>query len=334
MHADSGLCASSSAIHAPGVAGVGRVRGMGVRAALAVPAFCAGLLVAGLLGLAPAAAQSGIYGHQSSYDLYSRSAASGGYGWRPGTAPVYPSGNVYQSAPAEAGGGRGAYGYAQPAPLQRAARPAARGQGQAVHAAAGAGASRVVGGAARGASAATPVSAYVEEDADYYDEDAAPMPLYRPSTGARGVDRKFDRRVVRYTSSDPAGTVIIDTGARFLYLIQGNGTALRYGIGVGKEGFQWSGSEKVSRKAEWPSWRPPEEMLARRPDLPRIMDGGGENPMGARAIYLGNTLYRVHGTNEPDTIGQAVSSGCIRMRNEDVIDLYDRVRIGSTVRVI
>ncbi|MBS9477167.1 L,D-transpeptidase [Ancylobacter sp. VKM B-3255] len=179
---------------------------------------------------------------------------------------------------------------------------------------------------------AAAVDAY--DEADYYDEDGPPLPVHRTASGGKGVDPKFDRRLVRYTSSDPVGTVIVDTGARYLYLIQGDGTALRYGIGVGKEGFAWSGTQRISNKREWPEWRPPAEMIARRPDLPRMMQGGPDNPLGARALYLGDTLYRIHGTNEPETIGQAVSSGCIRLRNEDVVDLYERVPVGALVRVI
>ena len=120
---------------------------------------------------------------------------------------------------------------------------------------------------------------------------------------------------------------------RRLYLVLGNGQAMRYGIGVGKEGFTWSGTQTVTRKAEWPDWTPPQEMLRRRPDLPRHMRGGPDNPMGARAMYLGDTMYRIHGSNEPHTIGTATSSGCIRMTNDDVIDLYNRVRVGATVVV-
>ena len=137
-----------------------------------------------------------------------------------------------------------------------------------------------------------------------------------------------------YTGKEPAGTIVIDTPQRFLFLVQGDGTAMRYGIGVGRDGFTWTGVKSVSAKKEWPDWRPPEEMLQRRPDLPGFMAGGPENPLGARAMYLGSSLYRIHGSNEPWTIGQAVSSGCIRLRNEDVIDLYDRVKVGSRVVVI
>ena len=150
----------------------------------------------------------------------------------------------------------------------------------------------------------------------------------------RAIDPKFFKQVVPYSGSEPAGTIVIDTPQRFLFLVQGNGTALRYGIGVGKPGFTWSGEKKVSAKKEWPDWTPPPEMLQRRPDLPHFMAGGPENPLGARAMYLGSSLYRIHGSNEPWTIGQAVSSGCIRMRNEDVIDLYGRVGVGTTVVVM
>ena len=148
------------------------------------------------------------------------------------------------------------------------------------------------------------------------------------------IDPKFHKQVVPYAGAEKPGTIVIDTPQRFLYLVQDNGTALRYGIGVGREGFTWAGVKSVSAKKEWPDWRPPEDMLQRRPDLPGFMAGGPENPLGARAMYLGSSLYRIHGSNEPWTIGQAVSSGCIRMRNEDVIDLYERVKLGTKVVVI
>jgi lipoprotein-anchoring transpeptidase ErfK/SrfK len=148
------------------------------------------------------------------------------------------------------------------------------------------------------------------------------------------VDPKFTRQIVPYSGPEKPGTIIIDTPHRFLFLVQGNGTAVRYGIGVGKPGFTWAGVKNVSAKKEWPDWVPPPEMLQRRPDQPTWMAGGPENPLGARAMYLGSSLYRIHGSNEPWTIGQAVSSGCIRMRNEDVIDLYERVKIGTRVVVI
>jgi len=144
----------------------------------------------------------------------------------------------------------------------------------------------------------------------------------------------YRRQLVDYHGGEKPGTVIIDTPQRFLYLIQEDGKALRYGIGVGRPGFTWAGVKSVTAKREWPDWRPPDEMLKRRPDLPRYMAGGPDNPLGARALYLGNTLYRIHGSNEPWTIGTQVSSGCIRMRNEDVIDLYERVKLGTKVVVI
>lgn len=147
-------------------------------------------------------------------------------------------------------------------------------------------------------------------------------------------DPQYEKQDVPYAGPHAAGTLVIDTPKRFLYLVQGNGRALRYGIGVGRPGFEWAGAKTVSMKREWPDWRPPAEMLKRRPDLPTYMAGGPENPLGARAMYLGSSLYRIHGTNEPETIGRAVSSGCIRMRNEDVVDLYGRVKVGTKVIVM
>ena len=144
----------------------------------------------------------------------------------------------------------------------------------------------------------------------------------------------YRRQMVEYAGGEQPGTVIIDTPNRFLYLVQDGGRALRYGIGVGRPGFTWAGIKHVSAKREWPDWTPPAQMLQRRPDLPRYMAGGPDNPLGARAMYLGNTLYRIHGSNEPWTIGTNVSSGCIRMRNEDVIDLYGRVNVGTRVIVL
>lgn len=150
-------------------------------------------------------------------------------------------------------------------------------------------------------------------------------------------DPAFEPQIVSYDAGQSPGTIIIDTDARFLYLVQDGGKARRYGIGVGRPGFEWAGEHKVTRKAEWPSWTPPEEMrdreAARGKILPVTMEGGPNNPLGARAMYLGDTLYRIHGTNQPWSIGKAVSSGCIRMRNEDVIDLYERVRVGTKVIV-
>lgn len=147
-------------------------------------------------------------------------------------------------------------------------------------------------------------------------------------------DPKYEKQVVDYSGKESAGTIVVDTPNKFLYLVEGNGKAMRYGIGVGRPGFTWSGVKTISAKKEWPDWTPPAEMLVRRPDLPRHMEGGPQNPLGARAMYLGSTLYRIHGSNEPWTIGTNVSSGCIRMRNEDVIDLYSRVNVGTRVIVI
>ncbi len=147
-------------------------------------------------------------------------------------------------------------------------------------------------------------------------------------------DPKFEKQLVDYHGTEGAGTIVVDTPNKFLFLVQGNGKAMRYGIGVGRPGFTWSGVKQISAKKEWPAWTPPAEMLARRPDLPRHMEGGPQNPLGARAMYLGSSLYRIHGSNEPWTIGTNVSSGCIRMRNEDVIDLYGRVNVGAKVVVI
>ncbi len=144
-------------------------------------------------------------------------------------------------------------------------------------------------------------------------------------------DGPYARQMVFFRSSEPRNTVVIHTAERFLYVVMGNNRALRYGIGVGREGFQWAGLQKVTRKAEWPDWTPPPEMIQRQPYLPRFMAGGPGNPMGARALYLGSTVYRIHGTNQPETIGQAISSGCFRLANGDVIDLFERVPVGAKV---
>jgi lipoprotein-anchoring transpeptidase ErfK/SrfK len=149
-----------------------------------------------------------------------------------------------------------------------------------------------------------------------------------------GVPGRLVRQVVDYVSHEAPGTVVIDTGNTFLYLVLNPRQAMRYGIGVGREGFTWSGEQAVARKTEWPDWRPPADMLSRQPYLPRFMAGGPGNPLGARAMYLGETEYRIHGTNKPDTIGKRVSSGCIRLTNEDVADLYERVKIGAKVIVL
>jgi lipoprotein-anchoring transpeptidase ErfK/SrfK len=154
-----------------------------------------------------------------------------------------------------------------------------------------------------------------------------------PNFFKSGGSSPIPRETVSFSGQYAPGTILIDTAERRLYLVLGNGQALRYGIGVGRDGFRWGGTHRISAKKEWPSWTPPSQMLARRPDLPRHMAGGLDNPLGARAMYLGSTLYRIHGSNEPETIGQAVSSGCFRMTNDDVTDLYGRVSIGTTVVV-
>ena len=170
------------------------------------------------------------------------------------------------------------------------------------------------------------------------DAPVASAPAFAPSSDGdmahQQVDPKFNPQVVEYSSPEKPGTVIIDTPHHFLYLVQEEGKAMRYGIGVGKPGFTWHGVKTVTAKKEWPDWYPPPEMIQRRPDLPRYMAGGPENPLGARAMYLGSTLYRIHGSNEPWTIGGDVSSGCIRLRNADVIDLYGRVQVGAKVVVM
>jgi lipoprotein-anchoring transpeptidase ErfK/SrfK len=159
------------------------------------------------------------------------------------------------------------------------------------------------------------------------------QPGFVPDAQQERLPPAFQRQAVFYRTNEPAGTIIVDTADRYLYLVQGNNRAIRYGIGVGREGFQWQGLLKVTRKAEWPDWTPPPEMIQRQPYLPRFMAGGPGNPMGARALYLGATIYRIHGTNQPQTIGSAVSSGCFRLVNDDVADLYSRVPVGTKVVV-
>ena len=155
-----------------------------------------------------------------------------------------------------------------------------------------------------------------------------------PDAAKANIPAHLRRTIVDYAGREAAGTVIVDTPNTTLYYVLGNGKAVRYGIGVGREGFTWSGTKSVERKAEWPDWTPPAEMLSRQPYLPRFMAGGPGNPMGARALYIGGTVYRIHGTNAPSSIGKRVSSGCIRMLNEDVIDLYARVKLGTKVVVL
>jgi lipoprotein-anchoring transpeptidase ErfK/SrfK len=163
--------------------------------------------------------------------------------------------------------------------------------------------------------------------------DVQDQPGYVPSADEENLPAQFQRQMVFFRTTEAPGTIIVDTPSRFLYLVQPNNRAIRYGIGVGRDGFQWSGLLSISRKAEWPDWNPPPEMIARQPYLPRFMAGGPGNPLGARALYLGATVYRLHGTNQPQTIGSAVSSGCFRLVNHDIIDLYERVPVGTKVVV-
>jgi len=168
------------------------------------------------------------------------------------------------------------------------------------------------------------------------DEAASASPQDAASDSERSEPRPahLRRQVVAYQTAEAKGTIIIDTSHTYLYYVLGQGRAVRYGIGVGREGFTWAGTQIVARKQEWPDWYPPQEMIERQPYLPRMMSGGLGNPLGARAIYLGGTVYRIHGTNAPDTIGTRVSSGCIRLLNEDITDLYDRVTIGTKIVVL
>ena len=180
------------------------------------------------------------------------------------------------------------------------------------------------------AMAWTPVAQAEESAAEFFSaafNQTARTNSFRLQQGAVARD------VVAYPGRHAPGTVVVSTSERRLYFVLPDGRAVRYGVGVGRPGFQWGGQMSITRKAEWPDWRPPAQMLKRRPDLPRFMKGGPENPLGARALYLGSSLYRIHGSNEPETIGQAVSSGCIRMTNADVTDLYSRVRVGTRVVV-
>ena len=159
------------------------------------------------------------------------------------------------------------------------------------------------------------------------------QPGLTPNAADEELPAELRRQVVFFRSNEAPGTIVVHTSERFLYVVQGNGRALRYGIGVGRDGFQWQGLLRITRKQEWPDWTPPPEMIERQPYLPRFMAGGPGNPMGARALYLGNTIYRIHGTNQPHTIGSAVSSGCFRLVNPEVIDLYERIPVGTKVIV-
>lgn len=162
----------------------------------------------------------------------------------------------------------------------------------------------------------------------------ADQPGYVPNADDEELPLEYQKQVVFFRTIEPPGTIVVNTADRFLYLVQNNNRAIRYGIGVGRDGFQWFGLKRIDRKAEWPDWTPPAEMIQRQPYLPRFMAGGPGNPLGARALYIGGTVYRIHGTNQPQTIGSAVSSGCFRLTNPDVMDLYDRVPIGTKVVVL
>jgi lipoprotein-anchoring transpeptidase ErfK/SrfK len=200
------------------------------------------------------------------------------------------------------------------------------------------------------ACAAVPANAAVDSPFPFFFaplfQSAQPAPQARPVVAAyqpetrqpsyqpQETTRSTTREIVSYNGRQAPGTIVINTSERRLYLVMDGGRAMRYAVGVGREGFQWSGTQKITNKQEWPDWRPPAEMIQRRPDLPRYMAGGPQNPLGARALYLGASIYRIHGSNEPETIGTAVSSGCIRMLNEDVVDLYNRVKVGTQVVVL
>jgi lipoprotein-anchoring transpeptidase ErfK/SrfK len=191
-----------------------------------------------------------------------------------------------------------------------------------------------IGALAAGLSlAATPALSAPLYPYGYQAPQVRQAPQMDEDTDAVELPERFKRQVVTYSGPEAAGTIIVDTPNTYLYFVLGGGRAIRYGIGVGREGFTWSGVQSISKKSEWPDWHPPAEMLARQPYLPRFMAGGPGNPLGARAMYLGGTIYRIHGTNNPSTIGGRVSSGCIRMTNDDVTDLYSRVTIGTKVIV-
>ena len=178
-------------------------------------------------------------------------------------------------------------------------------------------------------AAATPASAFFN-----FTGQPSVDPLADPGGSGEVQLSPIPRELVAFEGRYAPGTIVVSTSERRLYFVLKDGQAVRYGIGVGRPGFEWSGTKSVTRKAEWPAWTPPAQMLKRRPDLPRYMEGGPDNPLGARAMYLGGSLFRIHGSNEPNTIGQAVSSGCIRMSNEDVVDLYERVKVGTRVVVL
>ena len=235
-------------------------------------------------------------------------AAPRGYLARGGEEPVRPPGDIYTARP------NNTYSTAPSSTAPSSSSPATASPAQV---------DRPTG--AIGAPAAAPgASAYASLPPDYRPEEGKPKDL----------SPHLQRQVVTYPTPEPPGTIIVDTPNTFLYLVLGDGKAMRYGIGVGREGFTWSGVERVSRMAEWPDWHPPPEMIERQPYLPRMMAGGQGNPLGARALYLGKTPYRIHGTNQPSTIGSFVSSGCIRLVNDDIEDLFTRVQVGTRVVVL
>ena len=249
-----------------------------------------------------------------------------GYGYAPQQDPMM------QAAQSRYGQPRAGYGGGFIEMVMTGRDPTPYGRGGAVY--------NFPGGYAYGQSVGAPVG----YEADPFENRSRPRALRQeaslgeplaPQGGIQAVvDPRFRKQEVAYDGPHKPGTIVIDTPQKFLYLVQPGGRAVRYGIGVGRPGFSWAGVKTITRKAEWPSWTPPTEMLKRRPDLPRFMAGGPENPLGARALYLGSTLYRIHGTNEPNTIGREVSSGCIRMTNDDVVDLYGRVGVGARVVVM
>jgi lipoprotein-anchoring transpeptidase ErfK/SrfK len=232
-----------------------------------------------------------------------------------GPVPAYPPGYAQPAPPTHAPPGRPYYGYpdqtAGQSPPADVPRPPAPDVTGSINPSAP---------ATVGPNGATVVAGLPPED--------------QPESGAAELPPQLHRQLVDYITTEPAGTIVIDTPHTFLYLVLGHSKALRYGIGVGRNGFTWSGTERISRMSRWPDWNPPKEMIARQPYLPRFTAGGEGNPMGARALYLGNTEYRIHGTNQPSTIGHFVSSGCIRLTNEDVEDLYNRVTVGTRVVVL
>ena len=188
----------------------------------------------------------------------------------------------------------------------------------------------VVGACLVALPAATPTLGAATAQVEMQIDD---QPGYVPNEAEEHLEGPLERQVVFFRTNEPPGSIVVHTNERFLYLVMENNRAMRYGIGVGRDGFQWAGQHKISRKQEWPDWRPPAEMIERQPYLPRFMAGGPGNPMGARALYIGQTVYRIHGTNQPQTIGHAVSSGCFRLVNGDIIDLYERVPVGTRIVV-